>query len=99
MGAGDPALSAITLGEFAAGFQTPDDPRFRQLLETFRILEVTSHIALAYGRIDRALRRAGTPLGINDLWIAATALAHDLPLVTRNTGHFTRIPGLQIVDY
>jgi len=41
------------------------------------------------------LRAQGQPLADNDLWIAATALAYDLTLVTRNQ-HFRRIPDLKL---
>ncbi len=38
-------------------------------------------------------------IGTNDLWIAATALANDMPLVTKNAEHFRRVPGIEIADY
>ncbi|WP_431832188.1 PIN domain-containing protein [Corynebacterium appendicis] len=38
-------------------------------------------------------------IGANDIWIAAQALAHDLTLVTANTREFSRVPGLQIVNW
>jgi predicted nucleic acid-binding protein len=41
----------------------------------------------------------GTLIGSNDLWIAATALEHSLPLVTRDIDHFRRIPDLQLIGY
>jgi tRNA(fMet)-specific endonuclease VapC len=52
-----------------------------------------------YGRIRSDLERAGTPIGPYDLMIAATALAHDLILVTNNTREFARVAGLQIEDW
>ena len=36
------------------------------------------------------------PIGAHDLWIAATALAHDLGVATRNASHFGRVPGLSV---
>jgi tRNA(fMet)-specific endonuclease VapC len=45
------------------------------------------------------LRRAGTPIGANDLWIACHALAVDATLVTHNLREFTRISGLSVVDW
>lgn len=47
----------------------------------------------------RALKAAGTLIGANDMWIAATALAHGQPLLTRNAREFTRVPGLQVESY
>ena len=60
--------------------------------------------AEAYGRLRaptwRAeLARQGTPIGPNDLMIAAIALAHDLTLVTHNTAEFSRVPGLRLEDW
>ena len=40
-----------------------------------------------------------TLIGTNDLWIAATALAHSMPEVTRNSAQFARVPGLDVVAY
>jgi tRNA(fMet)-specific endonuclease VapC len=52
-----------------------------------------------YGRIRADLHRASDLIGANDMLIAATALAHDLVLVTRNVREFGRIPGLRWVDW
>ena len=49
--------------------------------------------------IVRHLRQAGLLIGANDLWIAAVALEHSLPLVTDNISHFGRIPDLQVLGY
>lgn len=51
-----------------------------------------------YGHIRSELERAGTPIGPNDLMIAATAVAHDLALVTHNTAEFARVAGLRLED-
>jgi tRNA(fMet)-specific endonuclease VapC len=52
-----------------------------------------------YGQLRANLHRAGELIGPNDMLIAATALAHDLTLVTRNVKEFARIPGLRWVDW
>ncbi len=52
-----------------------------------------------YGLIRADLERMGTPVGPNDLLIAATARANDLVLVTHNTDEFSRVVGLQIEDW
>ena len=49
-----------------------------------------------YGVIRSQLRREGTPIGGNDLMIAATARAAGLTLATRNQGEFRRVPGLRV---
>jgi len=52
-----------------------------------------------YGALRATLAAAGRPIGPNDLLIAATALAHDLTLVTHNLREFSRIAGLKIEDW
>jgi tRNA(fMet)-specific endonuclease VapC len=49
--------------------------------------------------VSRDLKGAGLHIGDNDVWIAATALAHGLPLVSLNARHFGRVPGLQVLEY
>ncbi|MBK6852873.1 MAG: type II toxin-antitoxin system VapC family toxin [Burkholderiales bacterium] len=49
-------------------------------------------------QVDR-LKRAGTPIGANDLWIACHALAEEAVLVTHNTREFQRIQGLKLDDW
>lgn len=53
----------------------------------------------AYGRIRSDLERVGTPIGPNDLIIAATAVANELTLVTANTREFERVIGLSLVNW
>ncbi len=52
-----------------------------------------------YGVIRAELERAGTPIGPNDLMIAATAKAHDITLVSHNTREFSRVVGLRLEDW
>jgi tRNA(fMet)-specific endonuclease VapC len=52
-----------------------------------------------YGVIRAQLALAGTPIGPNDLLIAAVALANEATIVTQNTGEFGRVRGLRIEDW
>lgn len=52
-----------------------------------------------YGEIRALLERAGTPVGSNDLWIAAQAIAKDLILATNNVRESKRIKGLKIENW
>ena len=60
------------------------------------MLPVTANIAGRFAHIRSLLRREGNLIPDLDLLIAATALEHDVILVTRNVRHFERIPELQI---
>ncbi len=62
-------------------------------------LPVVGEISLRTADLNAQLRSAGQPIDWADLFIAATALVHDLILVTRNVRHFDRIDGLQIEDW
>ncbi|HEV8059879.1 MAG TPA: PIN domain-containing protein [Gemmataceae bacterium] len=52
-----------------------------------------------YGRIRAHLADLGTPIGPNDLLIAAITIANGLTLVTHNTNEFSRVPGLMLEDW
>jgi tRNA(fMet)-specific endonuclease VapC len=58
------------------------------------ILPITRRIDTRYARLKCAMRARGTPMGENDLWIAATAVAHRLILVS-NDEAFRSVPGLK----
>ena len=51
-----------------------------------------------YGQVKAELARLGTPIPDNDLWIAAVARQHHLPLATRDA-HFTQVPGLKTLAW
>lgn len=93
------AIPAIVLGEFGEGFDRVDDPLLLSYRTGYRIVPVDAQVALKYGELSRQLRRAGESIGANDTWIAATALATGLTLVSRNVGHFGRVANLQVVTY
>jgi tRNA(fMet)-specific endonuclease VapC len=64
---------------------------FASLLD---VLPYTAKASLHYGAIRSALEKAGRPIGINDLHIAAHARSEGLTLVTNNLSEFERVPGL-----
>ncbi len=66
------------------------------LLEPFTTLPFDDAAALQYGMIRSLLERLGTPIGPNDLMIAAIGMANDLTVVTRNTREFGRVVGLRV---
>ena len=70
--------------------------RLEQFFASFESLPFDDKAADFYGANRAVLASGGTPIGINDLFIASIALAHDLTVVTRNTREFARVPGLRL---
>jgi tRNA(fMet)-specific endonuclease VapC len=70
-----------------------------QLLRPMQLLPFDSECAAQAARIRVDLEALGTPIGPHDTLIAATALRHQATLVTRNTREFSRVPGLQWVNW
>lgn len=68
---------------------------FDIFVSSANILDCGRDVALRYAEIEYSLRRNGSLIPQNDIWIAACCLNADLPLATRDT-HFQRIPGLKI---
>lgn len=92
-------LSAVAFGEFAAGFDRPDHPRLDLIRSGYEFMPTDGDTALVYARLYRDLRGRNCLIGANDLWIAAHALQHGLPLVTRNLNEFARVPELRVMAY
>ncbi len=97
--AGRMAMSAITLSELFHGAEkSAEVAQNLAVVEEFAsLLEVLPYSAKAsqhYGAIRSALEKAGRPIGVNDLHIAAHARSEGLTLVTNNLAEFERVPGL-----
>lgn len=98
------AVSPITVGEIRFGLATALLPaslvaRTEALLQDIICLTMGATVSLHYAALRAHLRRAGTPIGPNDTWIAAHALAEDLTLVTGNEREFKRVPGLKVENW
>ena len=92
-------LSFVVAGELAAGISMRDRARWEAFLSPFYVLPSTPEVRWQYGRAYRHLRDNGRLIGANDLWIAATGLAHHMPIVTRNLEHYRRVPDLEVESY
>ena len=86
-------------GELACGQSAAPVADWKRLCKPFAIIPWTLDISWQYGEIYRYLANAGTMIGTNDLWIAATALVHGVPVVTNNTSEFSRVPGLAVMAF
>ena len=93
------AIPVIVLGEFRYGIA---ESRHRKAYESwldsqlrhFDVLAITDQTAIAYAALRVALRRSGQPIPANDAWIAALALQHRLPILSRDA-HFDVVAGVQ----
>jgi tRNA(fMet)-specific endonuclease VapC len=97
-------VSVICVAELSTWLFRKNTPtRFRDscsvMLRDFTVLPVDETVAELFGKLGAGLADLGTSVSTPDLLIAATAMAHDLTLVTHNTRHFERIPGLSKVDW
>lgn len=98
-------LSIFVLGELYAGFadglrEKENRAILRKFLEkpTVKILNATHDTAEIFGGIKNQLKTAGTPIPINDVWIAAHSKEAGTMLVTFDR-HFEKVPGLILFDH
>ena len=102
--AGEAVISVITCGELCFGAARSVKPAATQkmvdqLVAAFPVLPVTTAAAREYGKLRAQLAAKGTPIGPNDLWIAAQAKSEGLTLVTNNEREFRRVSGLKIENW
>ena len=89
-------VAELYVGAMLSPDASGESQRIDELLAAMQILEFDDAAARAYGHIEASLRRAGRPVGDMDALIASIALSQGQSLVTRNTRHFTDIPGLRL---
>jgi len=97
------ALPVIALGEYLYGIrQSRDRDRYEvwlaKSIESFRVLFVDEGTAACYASLRGELKKAGTPIPSNDVWIAALARQHGLDVLSRDR-HFDQIPGLRRINW
>ena len=102
------AISVITVHEYLlgvhlayAGSRDIEDQleKARRAMTAFQIIPLTTEIVEESSKVQAQLQTRGLTPGINDLYIASTALTLKLGLVTRNDQDFKRIPGLKVETY
>ena len=100
-------ISFATVGEWEYGYYNTLNPQTRSKIRAIgdkafdfltSVIQSSQDINMIYGQIRADLRRAGTMIPLNDVWIAATALAIGATLVTHD-GHFKHVANLAVVDW
>lgn len=97
------AIPVMVLGEFRYGIALSRHRKHYEewlaaYLSGFRILDVDEATTLFYRDVRTKLKRAGTPIPANDVWIAALCRQHRLPLLSRDR-HFDAVPGVRRLEW
>ena len=71
---------------------------FLERLKAVVVVPSDDEVCREYGRLKARLQKAGIVVADNDLWIAACALRHSVPLISNNRKHFEKISGLQLIS-
>jgi len=101
---GSVVISLITYGELYNGAMKSRESKaalnnLQRLSERIPVQSMSTEVAQHYGEIRSYLEKRGTPIGGNDLWIAAHAIALNLTLITNNTREFKRVPKLKFENW
>lgn len=72
--------------------------RMQQFLNSYIVYPYDRELCRKWAEVTVSARRRGRPIDTADAWIAATALLHDLPLVTHNRRHYDQIDGLRVIS-
>jgi tRNA(fMet)-specific endonuclease VapC len=102
----DLVLCSVVLGELIYGAErsglthkVKNLTQIQKIRVQFASIPFDDQAAEHYGKVRAHLANLGTPIGPNDLLIAAITLANGLTLVTNNTAEFSRVPGLILDDW
>ncbi|MBK5937707.1 PIN domain-containing protein [Halochromatium roseum] len=100
----DMLLSPVVLGELEFGveksaYREKNAARLAELVERLELVPIDDGVSRRYGEIRVHLERCGTPIGANDLWIAAQGSALGAIVVTDNQEAFNRVPGLRTENW
>ena len=96
-------IPVVVIGDFEFGIrQSRHASRYAEWLavnlDTVEVARIDRAIAAVYGAIRLELKQAGTPIPINDTWIAAVARHERLPIISRD-GHFDAVRGVERVSW
>jgi len=98
-GASKISLPVIVLGEYRFGLHGSSlrkviEPALDAFQASSDVLSIDAETVQPYAKLCDRLKRAGTPIPSNDLWIAALALQHGAPILSRDR-HFDVVPGIR----
>ena len=96
-------LPVIALGEYRFGLRASKyrreiEPLLERLEQESHVLAVTAATTQIYADVRHELKLAGQPIPENDVWLAAIARQHDLPIVSRDA-HLRRVKGITVIGW
>lgn len=97
------AVPVIVLGEYRLGIaqsrqKASYESWLRQWISAVLVLDIDEETSHSYAAIGLELKKAGRPIPVNDLWVAALCRQHSLPLLSRDR-HFDLVSGLRRLDW
>jgi predicted nucleic acid-binding protein len=97
------AIPVIVLGEFRYGIlESRHRKAYEEWLEAnlrhFELLAITAETTIPYAALRAALKRSGRPIPANDAWIAALAVQHRLPILSRDQ-HFDALSAVRRIGW
>lgn len=97
------SVSFITVGELLYGayhrnWGTAKISDLRTRLRSVVVVPFDFKLCTVYADLKAQLNASGNGISDNDLWIAACAIRHSIPLVSNNRSHFERVPGLHLIS-
>jgi predicted nucleic acid-binding protein len=97
------AIPVVVLGEYRYGIQQSREQRryehwLSEAMRNFRVLEVDEGTAGSYSTIRIELKKAGTPIPSNDVWIAALCRQHSSSVISRDR-HFDLVRGIERINW
>jgi tRNA(fMet)-specific endonuclease VapC len=98
------ALSPVVLGELQLGVEKSANreknaQRLMDVVSQIELIPIAADVSRYYADIRARLEQQGTPIGANDYWIAAQALAIGATVVTDNEDEFRRVPELRVENW
>ncbi len=101
---GELAVSSIVHGELVYGAYKSTKSlenlsKIESLMDALEVLTIDEEVVHHYGKIRTLLEQKGQVIGSNDFWIAAHALALQVPLVTNNSKEFIKVPELEVINW
>lgn len=97
------ALSFVTVGELLTlprhrGWGSAKTVELERRIALTGVIPYDMALCQTYAELKAKLLKVGRPIGDNDLWIAATAIRHSIPLISHNRKHYDEIPGLVFIS-